>query len=217
MGLFIITLLSIWLFPILAIIGSRTSINKKIISTSLGSAAVILICIITGVSTRSDELDCFLFFTLYFSLSTLLLYFYSFKHQLVKILSAFILICILAIGYISGSVGVLGVGLILNDYKVKRTIFLTNNIVYKQYNLGSAPGDYRGIKTSIVKRPFWLPGLEYRTFSKTYDRDYFKDRLTKGKNPYPTLYSDDFDVKFNASNKTIILMDTVKADTIYLK
>lgn len=124
----------------------------------------------------------------------------------------------LVIGYISGSVGLLGVALILNDFNVDRTIYLTEDIVYKQYSLGSAPGDYRGIEVSIVKRPLWLPGMEYEIFDKKYDVIFnYKKSDDVFKDSNPNLFSYDFAVKFNALNNTIILMDSIKKDTIHLK
>lgn len=218
MGIFSIILIALWVFPILAVIASRSILKKRVLSISLYLASVIIFGVISGLSTRWDELDCFLIFTLYFSLLTLLLHFYSFKNIVVKVLAGFLLAFSLIVGYVSGSVGLLGVGLILNDFKVERTVYLSGDLVYKQYSLGSAPGDYRGIKLSIVKRPVWLPGLEYNVFTKTYNREYLSPHYSPTNTAaYPTLYSDDFEVKYNISSKTIILMDTITRDTINLK
>lgn len=223
MGMFSIILIALWLYPLLALfVINRTKrylhLRKKVLLISSGSALLILLSMIIGISTRSLAIDCFLASTIYLSLLLLLLHIYSLKNQLVKVLSGFILIGILVIGYVSGSVGLLGVGLILNDFKVDRTIYLTNDLAFKQYDLGSAPGNYRGIKVSIVKRPIWLPGLEYEVFNKKYDRVFnYKKSDGPVNKSYVALFSYDFPIKFNSSNKTLILMDSIKKDTIHLK
>jgi len=223
MSMFSVILIALWLYPILAVIVIKGTkryphLRKKIAIISSGSALFITLSMIVGISTRSSVFDCLVASTIYLSLLLVLLSIYSSKHQLLKIISGFILIFVLVIGYISGSVGLLGVGLILNDFQIERTIYLTNDIVFKQYNLGSAPGYYRGIKVSVAKRPIWLPFLEYEAFNKKYDRVFnYKKSDGPVKSSYAALFSDDFDVKFNSSNKTLILMDSIKKDTIHLK
>jgi|GEM_PF-5201851 len=218
MGVFTIMIIALWIFPILAVVASRSVIKKRVLSISLYAAAVIILAINIDLSTRWGELDCMLIFTLYFTLLMLSLHLYSFKNIIVKVIAGLSLFLSIALGCILGSVGLLALASIVSDFEPHRTIYLYNDYAYKQYSLGSAPGDYRGIKISIVKRPLWLPGLEYEIFSKTYDREYFPDKYPPADpKTYPTLYSDDFEVKFNSSSNKIILMDTVKKDTIQLK
>lgn len=218
MALFISIILSLWLYPIFAVVISGKAIGKRLLFISLSSAAVIIAGIITGLSTRWDEFDCFLIFTLYFSLLMLLLYFYSFKNKVIKVIAGLLVFFSLIVGYILGSVGVLGLAAIVSGFKPARTIDLGDAYMYKQFSLGMAPESYRGTKISILKRPVWLPGLEYEIFTKTYDREYFSDKyIPNNTSAYPTLYSDDFEVEFQPSNNRVILMDSVRQDTITLK
>ncbi len=217
MGIFVILLIVLWIFPILAVVASRSAFKKKVLSISLYTAVVIVLGIITGLSTRWDVLDCILIFTLYFSLLMLLLHFYSFKNIVVKVAAGLSVLVSITFGYILGSVGILALGAITQNFDPERTLNMADDYTYKQYSLGMAPESYRGTKISIVKRPLWLPGLEYEVFTKTYDREYSTQFIPADPKKYPTLYSDDFEVKYNSSSKTIILMDSVLKDNISLR
>jgi hypothetical protein len=223
LDIFYIIIISLLLHPILAktvLLSFKNNPKeiKKVIFAFVGSSLLIILSMILGVSTTSSTIDFILFFSVYFSISLLLLRLYSFKNKAVKIFAGVLQFCVFGIGYLSCTIGILGVGLISNDFRVDREIIFTDGIVYRQYSLGSAPGDYHGIQVSIQKRIKWLPGFEKEIFSKKYDLGFYHDSLstTADQNKTPKLYSYNFKVKYLPISKQIVLLDSVKKDTVSL-
>lgn len=72
------------------------------------------------------------------------------------------------LGYISGTVGALGVGFVVAEYDTDTEKWLGDGLIYKETSLGNAISDYRGKRVEIYKTISWFPILEWRTQKKEY-------------------------------------------------
>lgn len=74
----------------------------------------------------------------------------------------------MGIGYLSGTIGALGVGFVTAELEADREKWLGNGVIYKEFSLGNAISDYRGKKVEIYKTMKWLPVIEWRVRDKNY-------------------------------------------------
>lgn len=72
------------------------------------------------------------------------------------------------IGYLSGTLGILGVGFIVADFEFDAEKKLSNGIIYREHSIGNAISDYRGTRVEIYKTVAWLPIFEYQIIQKEY-------------------------------------------------
>lgn len=156
----------------------------------------------------------------YLSVSQLLFLAHTIKYLIVKIVVILMMFIVFGIGYLSGSIGILGVGFIINDLQVDRVIPLGEGVIYRQYDSGNAISDGRNIEIVISKKIKCVPLLQYDIFSKVYwaQITYGKNvKLPIHKKAPPTLYSYNFPIKYIADKKQLILLDSIQRDTITLK
>ncbi|MBO6794098.1 MAG: hypothetical protein JJ895_09310 [Balneolaceae bacterium] len=180
---FTIILVAIWAYPILGfLLFQFTKPNEVIRNRIIGTITVISFTAIIGylvnVSTTSTELD-WLFFTIPYLLISILLW-RAFYHntKAIKSLAVFGMALIFGLGYFSGSLGILGIGLGIGDYQTDAETWYDTGFIYKETSLGNALADYRGKRVEISKTIPWLPIIEWEVKTKEYfGRAVYKNRL----------------------------------------
>ena len=75
---------------------------------------------------------------------------------------------VFGLGYFSATAGILGIGLVIEQYETDREIWLGNGLIYKENSLGNAISDYRGKEVEVYKTFSWLPIIEWRINDKSY-------------------------------------------------
>ncbi|MBL4677832.1 MAG: hypothetical protein JKY70_16760 [Mucilaginibacter sp.] len=174
----------------------------------------------TRIATVSSTFNGMMVTMLYLSTSQLLFLADTYKHLAAKIVTFILMIGVFGFGYLMSTIGIIGLGFIVAEIESDRVIHLDDHILYRQYYQGNALTDYRGIEVIISKKVKWLPLLTYDVLSKEYQMkfNYKKEiELAAPKKGESVLFSADFPVKYNADKKQIILLDSVRNDTIQLK
>jgi len=183
MSEFIIILVAIWAYPILGFLLFRFTkpeqvIRKRIVAFAIGLSIIAVVGYLVKVSTTSTVLD-WLFFTIPYLLISIFLW-WTFYHntKAIKFLGILGMVLIFGVGYLSGSVGILGIGLGIGDYQTDTETCYDNGFIYKETSLGNAIADYRGKRVEISKTIPWFPILEWEVETKEYfGRAVYKNRL----------------------------------------
>lgn len=170
---FQIVILGLWAYPVVAfsllwLTKKRSAMRRKIFLVSGFSAALTLLALLTHISTTSSILDWFMLSTLYLSWSLLLIWTAFQKKRLWKLLGVLAMLCSFSLGYISGTVGIVGVGLVIADYEVNSEKWLGDSLIYKETRVGNAISDYRATEVEIYRTISWIPILEWREQKKVY-------------------------------------------------
>ena len=124
--------------------------------------------LITNISTTIKAIDWILITSIYFSVCLFLWLSYIHKNRILKVLAIIGMVGVYSIGYLSGTVGALGVGFVSAEYDTKVEKWIGNGLIYKETTLGNAISDYRGKRVEIFKTISWLPILEWRILNKEY-------------------------------------------------
>lgn len=225
MALFIAVLIALLVYPVsgmlsISLTKQNLVLRKKLIAVPLIISLITLLGMLMGISTVSSTLNGILATVIYLSFSQLLFLIYSIKRLVIKITATVIMIAVFGLGYITATIGILGLGFVIGDIEPDRVISLNDGILYRQYNQGNAISDYRNIEIVISKKIKFLPFLAHDIFSKHYAEEFHYSNtvnLELQKKGEPALYSVDFPVKYNADKKQIVLLDSIKRDTIWLK
>jgi len=169
----IIIILGLWIYPILGYFVIRMTKNKPlakkiiflIISIVFG---VTLIGLLTNISTTLDELDWWFISSIYLSISVLLWWCAFRKNKVLKGFGIVLMVIIFGFGYLSGTIGALGVGFVVGEYECDYRVNLGNGIIYKEFALGNAISDYRGKRVEVFKSLPWFPLIEWRIKKMDY-------------------------------------------------
>jgi hypothetical protein len=127
-----------------------------------------IIGILTNVSTTSTLLDWILVSGIYLTVSLVLWWTQFQANKALRILGFVSTSAVFSVGYLVGSVGVLGVVFVVGNYAVDSQQWLPNGLIYKESILGNAVSDYRGRKVEIYKTIPWIPIIEWRIKEKEY-------------------------------------------------
>jgi hypothetical protein len=170
---FLIILIAIWTFPILTLILVRltrknTRLEKRLIKIALGITFLTIFGLIFNVSSTIKELDWVLVTSIYFSICLILWTVYYFTNKTVKILAVISMFFVFGSGYLSGSIGIIGVGFVVGAYDTSYEKSLGDGLIYKETPIGNAVADYRGKKVEIYKTIKWLPIIEWRILHREY-------------------------------------------------
>lgn len=127
-----------------------------------------LLGILTNISTTLLEINWALITAPYLFVCSLLWWTQFQSKQIIKILGIIVMFIVFGIGYLSGSIGALGVGFVTaeHDYDYKK--WFDNGLIYKEYSLGNAISDYRGKRIDINRTFKYFPIIEWRIESKKY-------------------------------------------------
>jgi hypothetical protein len=203
--IWILVMFSIWFYPVITfyvVKGTRDNLGlrKKIVVTVLGVSLATVFGLLTRISTTSLELDAVLVTSLYFSISLGLWIGIERRQKLFRVICIVLSVLIFGLGYLSGTIGALGVGFITGSFESSNVIWYDNGVIYKEKPLGNAFSDFRGKEVEIYKTIGWLPIIEWRLANRKY--------FTVDTYRYP------LQVKYLRSSETLILSlpDSVKIE-----
>ncbi|WP_293306139.1 hypothetical protein [Pedobacter sp. UBA5917] len=173
MNPFSITLTALWAYPILSLIFFVFTKRKPktriwVISISIALTVLTTLALLLKISTISVSLNWLLVSGFYLSLSLILWWSQFQPNTFLKIVGALFMTGVFGIGYLSGTLGILGVGFIVADFETDTEKKWSDGIIYRERSIGNAISDYRGTRIEIYKTVAWLPVFEYRITQKEY-------------------------------------------------
>lgn len=172
MGPTFIILIALWLYPIINYVLIRNTLNniklqRQVALATVFCSIIIILCIIFKISTILPTLDWWLFTQIYFTISLVLWLGWYQKIRLLKWISGAGMLCIFGFGYLSATVGILGMGFIMTEYTPTFKKNISDKLVYAETRLGSAVSDYRGKKVEVYQQ-LAFPLLERQILQKNY-------------------------------------------------
>lgn len=172
MSTWIITLAALWIYPILTYYLSSwgQSNNKlKIISfATLTVLSVMTLFLISDISTTSLEIDWILLTSYYFGICFILWRVVRTKSIILRVFGYTLMTLVFGIGYISGTIGALGVGFVTAEFVPREEKEIESGLTYKETGLGNAISDNRGVRIEIYRHYKYLPFLEKRISTNEY-------------------------------------------------
>ena len=207
---------SLLLYPIVGHIAVRQT-NKfpktqKIIFRTLYTISLLTILgLLTHIITISQNLNWFLVTSIYLTISAFLCLTQYNQKRVVKNIGRVLQIVIFGFGYLAATLGFFFVLLASFDLDTDQRKWLTDDLIYKEQNIGQGPDpSVRLKKIEVYKTINLFPILAYRIQAKTYDK---WDLPLKQK----------LDVSFSDKDQTLYLTSIVNgykdfkfADTINL-
>jgi len=175
MTAWLIILIALWTYPIISFIVLRLTRNKpelrkQLVWFCIISNLIAVFGLLTNISTTLKEFDWIVLTSFYFTTCLLLWLGFELKNKIFKVLSVLAMICVFGIGYISGTIGALGVGFVTAEYNPKAEMWMGDGIIYKETGLGNAVSDYRGKRVEIYRTIRWFPLIEWRIKNKVYEK-----------------------------------------------
>ncbi|WP_462264853.1 hypothetical protein [Mucilaginibacter sp.] len=221
MGLVLIIAAALFTYPILALFFIRLTKNhKKLRKTWIIVlfilSAIILFCISVKISTVSENFNFFLCTIIYLTISVILFWAYTVKNIILKITAALTMLMVFGIGYLSSTIGLLGLGFIIADLDADRTIQISDDIIFRQYNLGNALSDNRDARVSVYKLYKWLPGIQRNIFSRQYQVWNARRYTPSIKGSQNKLDTYDFQIKYNALKHELLISDHTNTNVLKL-
>ncbi len=169
---FLISALSLWLCPILAWATIRFSkdrlrLRRKVLIVALSLTLLTILALAVGVSTTIQAINWILLANIYFTICLLSwLSIYS-KKWFTILPGAIFGFGAILIGYILGSVGIIGLGFIVGGATPNEEAILQDRFIYREIPLGNAVSDHRGA-TIVLSRNVPLVPFEYVVWETTY-------------------------------------------------
>jgi len=173
MTTFLIILIGLWTYPIISFIvlwltKNRLELRRQLIIASSILTALAFFGLATNISTTLSELDWLIVSTIYLTISLTLAWTQFQKNKILKVFGIIAMVLVFGVGYLSGTIGALGVGFVVGEYDTEYEEWLGGGIIYKESTLGNAVSDHRGKKVEIYKTISWLPLIEWRREVKEY-------------------------------------------------
>jgi len=173
MTTFLIILIGLWTYPIISFIvlwltKNRLELRRQLIIASSILTALAFFGLATNISTTLSELDWLIVSTIYLTISLTLAWTQFQKNKILKVFGIIAMVLVFGVGYLSGTIGALGVGFVVGEYNTEYEEWLGGGIIYKESTLGNAVSDHRGKKVEIYKTISWLPLIEWRREVKEY-------------------------------------------------
>jgi hypothetical protein len=195
----LIILIALWTYPIITLVLARLTKNriifrKRLIKITLIVTGLSIFGLITNISTTIKAVDWILVTSIYFSTCLFLWLSYYHFNKILRILAIVGMIGVYTVGYISGTIGALGVGFVIGEYDTKTDKWIGDGLIYKETPLGNAISDYRGKRVEIYRTISWIPIIEWRIMHKEY-----YNFIT---------YGNDLKVEYQPDTKTIYLSAT---------
>lgn len=171
---FLIILLGLWAYPIISLLlfrftKNRLGLRKQVFFVSSILTLLALFGLLTNISTTLSELDWLIFSAIYFTISLVLIWTQFQKNKLLKVFGLVAMFIVFGFGYLSGTIGILGVGFVIGEYDTEYEDWLGTGIIYKESLLGNAISDHRGKKVELYRTIPWFPILEWRIQEKVYN------------------------------------------------
>jgi hypothetical protein len=172
MTTWIITLIALWTYPILAYyLSNWGQTNNKLKATGLVTLTVVTlttICLTFDISTTSLEIDWILLTSYYFGMCFILWRIVRIKSIIAKVFGYILMTIVFGIGYISGTIGALGVGFVTAEFVPRVEKEIEPRLIYKETGLGNAISDNRGVRIEIYQTYKYLPFVEKRISTNEY-------------------------------------------------
>lgn len=173
MNPFSITLVALWAYPILSLIffaltKKKPKTRQWVVKISIILTVLTTLALVFKLSTISIMVNWLLVSGFYLYLSLILWWSQFQPNKFLKIIGTLLMISTFGIGYLSGTLGILGVGFIVADFEADAEKKLSDDIIYRERSIGNAISDYRGTRVEIYKTVAWLPVFEYRITQKEY-------------------------------------------------
>lgn len=172
MDIFLITLISLWINPLLGFVLARVTKNisrsrRYIILIFAAIFIAQVISIVFDITFTSITVD-FIFSSIFYLGICFTIWVIVFhNNKILKVVGIILAVVIFSINYLSGTVGVLGVGFVLYDWETNQEIKLEDNFIYKEVSLGMALDDFRGKRVEIFRQVGFLP-IERKIIEKSY-------------------------------------------------
>lgn len=173
MNEFLTILIALWTYPIIGFLlfiltRKKIELRKKIIKVVFIVSGLTILGVLTKVSTTITALDWILV-TIPFLAGIILLWWTQFqKNRIFKITGIISMAIVFSLGYLSGTLGILGVGFVVGEYVTNNEQWFENGLIYKETSLGNAISDYRGTRIEINRTIKWLPLIEWEIANKEY-------------------------------------------------
>lgn len=152
---------------------SSLSFRKMILGALASASLLIITCIITNTITISQNLNWFLVTFIYLTFSVLLWLTQTRNNIPVKYIGKFIIIISFGFGYVIATIGFFFVMIAANELDTDQKIWLTENLIYTERNIGQGPDpSVREKEVEVYKKVNWLPLIATRIKTKTYDEWY---------------------------------------------
>lgn len=175
MSSYVYIILSLILYPILGyffirLTKTRPQLQNIIASTLIALSLLTILGLLTHTITISENLNWFVVTANYMTLSVLLWRAYFTDNRIFKTISKVLLGSVFGLGYLVSTFGAFFVILAANDLDTDQRIWLTNNLIYKERNIGQGPDPSLRLKeVEIFKRVNWFPLIATRLEIKSYD------------------------------------------------
>ena len=169
----IIVILGLWIYPILSIILLRLTKNhpkarRIVYYISFSMTGLAIFGLLTTISTTLSTIDWILVSSIYLTIALILGWTQFQPRKWIKIVGVVLMFFVFGIGYLSGTIGALGVGFVIGEFETSHETWLKNGIICKEISLGNAVADYRGKRVEIYKTISWFPIIEWRIQKKEY-------------------------------------------------
>lgn len=169
----LIIIFGLWIYPIAGVLlfyltKNNPKIQKRIVYIVFLFSGITILGLLTNISTTITTLDWILVSSIYLTISLVLWWTQFQQNKFLKIIGLIALSLVFGIGYLSGTVGALGVGFVVAEFDSDTEVWLGDGYIYKESSLGNAISDYRGKRVEIYKTFSWLPIIEYRSQKKEY-------------------------------------------------
>jgi hypothetical protein len=166
---------SLLLYPMVGHIAVRQSnkfpkTQKKIVWTLCVISMLTILGLLTHIITISQNLNRFLVTSIYLTISALLCLTPYNAKPVVKNIGRVLQIATFGIGYLAATLGFFFILLASFDLDTDQRNWLTDDLIYKERNIGQGPDPSERLKKIEVYKTINLfPILAYRIQQKTYD------------------------------------------------
>jgi hypothetical protein len=169
----LIILFALWTYPVIGffifrLTKNKLDIRKKIVYTIGLFSILALLGIFSNTSTTLLEINWVIITTPYLFVCSLLWWTQFQQRQIIKIFGIIAMFIVFGGGYLSGSIGALGVGFVTAEHDCDYEKWFDNGLIYKEYSLGNAISDYRGKRIDINRTIKYLPIIEWRLESESF-------------------------------------------------
>jgi len=170
---FWLIIFALWTYPVVSFLlfkltKRKLELRKNILKVIALLTGVALVGLLTKISTTSSTID-WVVITVPFLMGCSVLWWTLFQsNKTIRVLGAIAILLVFGFGYLSSTVGIVGVGFVISEYETDREIWFENGLIYKELNLGNALSDFRGARIEINRTIKWFPVIEWQVTSKEY-------------------------------------------------
>jgi hypothetical protein len=170
---FLIIITGLWLYPIISyfllkLTKKKPAVRKWIFYVSFVIFTLTLAGLLTSISTTLDFVDWLFLSSIYFTISLSLWWIQFQTNKILKFVGKIVICIVFGIGYFFASIGISGIGFIIDGYETFNEKWLGNGLIYKENGIGNALTDYRGKRVEIFKTIPWFPLIEWCIQEKEY-------------------------------------------------